>query len=214
MPFGLREGLQIGGGLLGLFGGSRRNAEAAGYLRQGMGLNQAAEAGVRDAITAARGYDPEREDQASVDFARKQAGQTLDNTLRDLNQRWRNQGGGLKDTALSGHQLRTYDQALDPLEAFLAQLKSTQTARRVNVLGQAVSQSGPIIRNYMQASGQYERSLDGPMAMLSGGIDQALKPGQGESGGGGAEKSNVNSAEFGDRYHKARDAVNRLRRYL
>lgn len=188
-------------GGLSLLTGMNANRSADRYNRSAASLNDARAQGVRDALGIARDYDPEAETQAAVDFASKVAESAIARSLSTLNTRFRNAGGQPGgDTMFRHSSQQAADRALDPLKGFAADQKSSETARRLGMLSQAVNSGGDVAGTYMNLSSSTRPDLGGPMAMIAGAFDGPQTPAGAAStpiGGSGAVQRFANTLSSG-----------------
>lgn len=170
----ISSGLSVLGGLAGLGGSKGSKRQADSYRDAAAELLQLRGVGQRAGLGAALSYDPAKEDEAALDFARKDAGRTFGNAYSSITSRFRRAGGDVGGDTRVGMQLAgAAGTAFDPLARLEATLGSTRTMRKIGALSQAVDSGGDVTGQYLGLADEADRqagSVGDSLALISGGL--------------------------------------------
>jgi hypothetical protein len=167
--------LQAGLGVAGaLFGGRKETASekaARRALEQDMAYRE-------ELMKVARGYDPAREDAAAFDFAQRSAGQTLEQSLKNVSANFARAGGVPGgDTGILFNLQRSQDSVMNPLSQMMAERKSSQALRKLQAMQDAVATARPgqLANDYLQLAQGERRDMSGALQMIGQGVDGLMK---------------------------------------
>ena len=168
------------GGVAGLFGLGAPKKSAAQKQQEALanellGLQVGS---YKDALALARGYDPVAEAQGTVRLAEEQAANTLEQSMRNLNARFKTSGGNAgQDSYFNASTQAIARDVSNPLKALLAEAQSNATLKKINALMGGVGAGGSVIGSalsLMDAGKSQPRDLSGSLAMLSQGVGGLL----------------------------------------
>jgi len=180
-------GAQIGMGLLGLGQQSAAQRAQQRYLESAARVNDMKFSGLSESLKRARAYDPRSEDAASANYATSAAGDALGKSLSSLNQQFGAAAGN--DSLFRVRAQGATNRIVDPLKEWLANQRSTETARKVGMIGSALGQGGDIAGNYMALASSSTPDFSGASQMLTSGLQGFLPK----------EKPNSMSTKNGDK---------------
>lgn len=179
--------VNVATGLMGLGGSGRASRAQEAAMREAARVNGLRANGLERLLRLAGQYDPATEDQAGLDYAGRLTEDTLNRSLKGINQEFRNAGGNpTGDTLFRAKVQGTTDRVADPLRAKAADLATTRTARKAQMLSGALGSGGDIAGSYLQQSQMYESDPTAAMALLAGGIESLL-PRSSQAGQGGMQ---------------------------
>jgi len=159
---------QIAGGLLGAAGQAGAARDQRRYMQSAARINNLRAGALSDSIDRARNYDPRSEDMAAADYATATAGDRLSKNLASLNQTFGAAAGN--DTLFRVRAQGAVNRVADPLKEWLATQRSTETARKVDMLGSAIGQGGDLAQNYVAQAQQSTPDYSGAAALLNSGL--------------------------------------------
>ena len=178
-PWG--QALQIGGGVVGLFGSKQDGQRADGYRSAAAKLLGLRGVGTEAALGSALSYDPAREDKAAADYASEVAGNTFANTWQSMGSKFRKMGGDAGgDTRFATQMAGAAGSIFDPMKGWLANQASTRTMRKIGALTTAVNSGNDVTGQYMGMAEDADRqagSMGDALGLIAGGIDGGKKPG-------------------------------------
>lgn len=136
-------------GALGLYNSNKQANAARSAGNQMLAPQKAAQT---DIYNLAHNYNPAAEDQQAISAANQNANLTFQKSLGDLNGNFLSAGGSpTGDTAFNVNATNAGNRAIDPLRAYTAQLLSTESQRKADMLGRVFgAQAGQIANTYFQ----------------------------------------------------------------
>jgi len=131
--------------------------------------------GLERLLRLAGQYDPAREDQAGIDYAAGVTEDSMKRGLTSLNTDFRNGGGNpYGDTLFRAKVQGMTDRAYDPLRAKAADLATTRTQRKAQMLSGALGSGGDVTGSYLDIAKMNESDPGAAMGLLAGGIESLL----------------------------------------
>lgn len=168
--------LKLGMGLQGASDAGGTAGISRGALSRAFSLNKERDAAARQALGLAQAYDPATEDQKAVDYAKETTGQAIGIGLRNMRSSYGPDAEG--DTNFRIDTNWNVDRLTRPAEQMAAELASTQTQRKVGMLSSAIVSGQPVAATYAALA-------DTPAPDMSGAVQTMV---EGLSGPGQREK--------------------------
>lgn len=193
----LNTGLSIVGGIQGIAGAARANRRADQAVGEAARVNRRRAAASDKALSIAENYDPAAETAASVDFARGTTETAIRNALTGVVNDFK-LGGGQPggDTLFNVRGGQAINRASDPLAAFAAEQKSTETSRRLGMFRAALDMGGDLVGNYLALGETMKKNPSGAMSILSGAI-QGIPGLSGDTKSKSSSRKGFDSVTFG-----------------
>lgn len=178
MAFGATQGLQLLGGLGGLFGGRRGPSP----LQREAIMRSRQSGQIADRLAKlAEGYDPEAETNKSMELASKWAERALTNSTGQLNQRFIAAGGNPNgDTAFGVLRRRNQDDILNSLSSEAVRVRQQNMQTRFANLAAAQGASSAAINALTGAQAGIGPGQDfsGSYSLLASALEEILKGNQ------------------------------------
>lgn len=167
-------------GAIGLYQSDKANDAAINAQKPQKSLDKAKLEAVKALMSIAQGYDPAKETEGAVNYAKDSSAQTLAQALKSLAADYR-LGGGVpgNSSAFNVSSQRTADNVLGPLQQWVAGQKAQETQKKANlysqILGTAPGQLGDTY--YQQAMTQQAASYGQTGTnLLVGALQSMMQP--------------------------------------
>jgi hypothetical protein len=212
--------VQAGLGVAGLLQSGQANRQSAEAMRQANRLTGLRASSLERLLKLADLYDPAQEDRAAIDYAGNVTRDNLQRGLVDLNTDWANGGGSLGDTRFRARVQGMTNRVGDPLREISANLASTRTQRKAQLLSQGLASGNDIAGSYLQQSQMMASDPSASLALLGQGIGNMIPKAKKEETPAQPETSrnstlyppafNVNDYAMGKRFDTGIDNRNRF----
>lgn len=165
--------LQGATGLAGIWSGLSRNRTADQMNKEALRYMQMRGNLFSQMSSLASNADVASEDARAINYAGQVAGSNLKNAMRQLRAEYGNAGGDASgDSAFRVQAQGQTNRIADPLRMYAAQQASTQTARKLDLLGSAMSGGGNLTDDYMRMANSYQSDLSPAVQLFAGAIDR------------------------------------------